>query len=184
MKRIAVVTKNVYLFQKIKLALSDRAQCILAEGGEGCDLCLVDLDSAAIVPSGAVSMSRTEACDLKIPFLISDLIAVTQRDKKASARLCIDKQQRAAILDGRRLKLTELEFKLISLLVSEARYFSKAEILRHVWGGDADDGIVNVYVHYLREKLEAGTEKIILSSRGNGYKINEKFLDSEGDLQC
>ena len=65
-----------------------------------------------------------------------------------------------------------------------AKDFSKAEILRHVWGGDADDGIVNVYVHYLREKLEAGTEKIILSSRGNGYKINEKFLDSEGDLQC
>ena len=40
----------------------------------------------------------------------------------------------------------------------------------------ADEKTVNVYIHYLREKLESGGEKIIISSRNMGYKIDSKYL--------
>ena len=49
-------------------------------------------------------------------------------------------------------------------------------------GDDADGGILNVYVHYLREKLEKRGEKIIISSRKSGYKIDEKYL--KGEVSC
>ena len=52
----------------------------------------------------------------------------------------------------------------------------REEILSTVWGGEADSGVINVYIHYLREKLEVCGEKIILSSRKCGYKIDEKYL--------
>ena len=42
---------------------------------------------------------------------------------------------------------------------------------------------MNVYIHYLREKLEADGEKIILSSRSHGYKIDEKYL-TEGECDA
>jgi DNA-binding response OmpR family regulator len=46
--------------------------------------------------------------------------------------------------------------------------------------------VLNVYVHYLREKLEDG-KKIIISSRKLGYKIDERYLtpdDRNGDKKC
>ena len=185
MKRIAVVTENVFLFRKIKLALLGRAECRMTDGsGVWHDLVLADLDTCANPPVGAVLMSRERECDLKIPFLISELLALTEGGGKKTARLLTDSIERAAVLDGKVLKLTELEFKLLSLLTSEMRYFTKAEILDFVWQGAKDEGIVNVYVHYLREKLEEGDEKIILSSRGKGYKINEKFLCEEDFKLC
>jgi len=52
---------------------------------------------------------------------------------------------------------------------------SREELLSRVWGNDTDPGVLNVYVHYLREKLERGGEKIILSSRKCGYRISEKY---------
>ena len=39
-----------------------------------------------------------------------------------------------------------------------------------------DGGVVNVYVHYLREKLEKNGERIIISTRNLGYKINERMV--------
>jgi DNA-binding response OmpR family regulator len=45
--------------------------------------------------------------------------------------------------------------------------------------GDKGEGLINVYVHYLREKLEVGGEKIINSSRKNGYAIDEKFIKED-----
>ena len=58
---------------------------------------------------------------------------------------------------------------------ANGEFVSREEILSQVWNGDADCGIINVYIHYLREKIEHG-EKIILSSRKQGYCIDEKYL--------
>ena len=81
---------------------------------------------------------------------------------------------------GRKIKLTELEYGLLSILMSKkGQSFGKEELLGRLWGEGVDLGVVNVYVHYLREKLEAGGEKVIISSRGAGYKINEKYLKED-----
>ena len=59
-------------------------------------------------------------------------------------------------------------------------YVSREELLSRIWQNKTDKGILNVYIHYLREKLEKGGERIIISSRNLGYKINEVFI-SEGE---
>ena len=58
---------------------------------------------------------------------------------------------------------------------AQGGFVSREEILREIWDNCADAGVINVYVHYLREKIEHG-EKIIISSRNNGYKIDEKYF--------
>ena len=87
------------------------------------------------------------------------------------------------MLRGEVIKLTEVEHALfLALMKRGGEFASREDILREVWGSEADEGIINVYVHYLREKLEKSGEKIIVSSRKLGYKIDGKYLG--GDKEC
>lgn len=118
-------------------------------------------------------MSRKQKADVTLPFKLGELKARLM-PKEAEALTLGD---RCAVLDGRTVRLTEVEFALLKAIYSrEGGYVGREELLREVWGGNADGGVINVYVHYLREKLEVGGERVILASRGEGYKINEKLL--------
>ena len=95
-------------------------------------------------------------------------------DKK---RLEVTPALRLVSLDGEKIALTELELKLLTAIMSgNGSFVSRERLLEVVWENKKDVGIVNVYVHYLREKLEKNGEKIILSSRGEGYKISERYV--------
>ena len=174
MKRVLVVTENAYLGQKIKLTLLDFAE-VLVMGNfvSGYDICLWDIDTVSSPVDEAITMSREGECDIRIPFSY-DLICriVTEEKKHEGIRLL----GRICELHGMKIKLTELEGKLLSLLLSaKGEFVSREEILHKIWGEGTDAGVINVYIHYLREKIERG-EKIIISSRNNGYKIDEKYL--------
>jgi DNA-binding response OmpR family regulator len=56
---------------------------------------------------------------------------------------------------------------------------SKAAILRHVWDDEGrDPNVVEVYVNYLRHKLErGGASRIIHTVRGRGYVLSEVASD-------
>ena len=54
-------------------------------------------------------------------------------------------------------------FDALSIIEAGGEAVSREEILERVWHGEADGGIVNVYIHYLREKLESGGERQQLS---------------------
>ena len=54
--------------------------------------------------------------------------------------------------------------------------------MRDVWGDECEGGVLNVYIHYLREKLETEGEKIIFSTRKMGYKIDKKYLVEREDV--
>ena len=85
-------------------------------------------------------------------------------------------KRRSVMLEGEEIRLTELEYSLFELIVNAGEdCVSREEILERVWGGEADAGIVNVYVHYLREKLERHGDKLIKSYRGRGYTLSEKY---------
>ncbi len=91
-------------------------------------------------------------------------------------RLSLSPDGKYAVLDGKAVKLTSHEYALLSLLICGGKsYTSREKIASEVWD-NAKDGLINIYIHYLREKLESGGEKIIISSRKLGYKINEKYL--------
>ena len=122
-----------------------------------------------------------EGCELPLPFTYGQLISVIEEKKDGSPALMIG--EGCAYLRGERIALTEVEFALFEELYRKGGEFvSKEQLLGKVWGEGTDGGVVNVYVHYLRQKLERG-ERIILNSRMNGYKIDERFLKGGKD-QC
>ena len=179
-KIISVFTNDIFLFQKIKLDAETEAETRLAEAEW--DLCLFDIDTVKLpVPNGAITMSRVGGADMKIPFLLGSVSALLHANGNEPI-LTLDANSKCARLRGEKIKFTEVEFSLLSVLYEKGGEFAtREEILKTVWGDGADSGIINVYIHYLREKLEAQGEKIIVSSRKCGYKIDEKYF-GEGEI--
>lgn len=177
-RTVGVYTENEYLLQKIKLELIGSAEVIdLTKNEKICELTLVDGENPRFENTDGLKMKR-EGGDIRIPFRIGELCELLTKEKTAYIELL--KSQRAVKIKSKAVKLTELEYALLELLMSErGGYVSRERILETVWEGRADRGIINVYVHYLREKIETEGEKIILSSRNFGYKINEKYLGGE-----
>ncbi len=77
--------------------------------------------------------------------------------------------------DGTLVPLTPREFALLELFLRHpGQVLTRAQILSHVWGYDADpsSNVVDVYVRYLREKLDRpGAPAFIETVRGVGYRV-------------
>jgi DNA-binding response OmpR family regulator len=77
----------------------------------------------------------------------------------------------------RAIELTAKEFELLHYLLSHARQvLTRDQILEQVWGYDfiGDSNIIEVYIRYLRLKLEAeGESRLIQTMRGVGYVLRE-----------
>lgn len=75
----------------------------------------------------------------------------------------------------RSIDLTALEFRLLEYFLRNERIvLSRSRVLEAVWGLDVDttSNVVDVYVRYLRQKLEAdGEARIIHTVRGVGYVL-------------
>ncbi|WP_431931046.1 response regulator transcription factor [Nonomuraea jabiensis] len=90
------------------------------------------------------------------------------------ADLVMDVEAREVTRAGTLIDLTPTEFDLLRLLMlNPRRVLSKAQILDHVWsydfGGQAH--VVELYVSYLRKKIDAGREPLIHTVRGVGYVL-------------
>ena len=170
MKKILVLVKDGALMQKIRLALFGRAEIYTDER---------DLQGVAdlAIRSGNGYLTVGEA-RLPLPMSLSVLLrAVEAECDKEVSRLSLDTEARCAFFGGEIIRLTDVELRLLSVLCrANGEFVSREKILSEVWGGDASGGIVNVYVHYLREKLEKGGVKLIVSSRTEGYKIEGRYL--------
>jgi len=79
--------------------------------------------------------------------------------------------------DGKEILLTAREFRLLEyLLLNKNRVVSRTAILENVWEVDFDLGtnIIDVYISYLRNKIEKGfSSKIIKTVVGMGYIIKD-----------
>lgn len=182
-KRAAVFTRDRMLYQKIRLELlpiCDTVMCESAAFIPACDVYFIDSDDGVFDGCEGYKMSRGEdtAVDIRLPFRLGSVRTILEIPTDDGLRLCRD--ERAAYLYGRRIPLTEVEYSLFSELYSRGgEYATRSELVARIWGEGADEGVLNVYVHYLREKLETAGEKIIIASRGLGYKIDKKFLREE-----
>jgi len=76
------------------------------------------------------------------------------------------------------LELTKKEFRLLEFFIkNEGRVMTKAEIAGNVWEVDFDTGtnVVEVYVNYLRNKLDKIHDKKLIQTKfGIGYIFNPK----------
>jgi two-component system OmpR family response regulator len=88
--------------------------------------------------------------------------------------LSVDEDAHEVHRGGDRIELTATEFELLRYLMrNPRRVLSKAQILDHVWdydfGGQAH--VVELYISYLRKKVDAGREPMIHTVRGAGYVL-------------
>jgi DNA-binding response OmpR family regulator len=87
--------------------------------------------------------------------------------------LVLDRTSRAVQRGGRSIELTLKEYSLLEyLLEHRGECVSRSGLLEHVWKmhPDVTTNVVDVYINYLRRKVEEGTEKkLIYTVRGNGY---------------
>jgi two-component system OmpR family response regulator len=88
--------------------------------------------------------------------------------------LTLDEDSHEVRRDGAAVELTATEFELLRFLMrNPRRVLSKAQILDRVWnydfGGQAN--VVELYISYLRKKIDAGREPMIHTLRGAGYVL-------------
>jgi two-component system response regulator MprA len=85
----------------------------------------------------------------------------------------LDPLTREVHVGERLLELTKTEFDLLEFFLRHPRQvLERAQILSNVWGYDfgGDDNVLEVYVGYLRKKMEAGGHaRLIQTVRGIGY---------------
>lgn len=91
--------------------------------------------------------------------------------------LSLNRRTREVFRGTRLVELTAKEFDLLEyLLIHPRQVITRDRILEEVWGYDfmGDSNIIEVYIRYLRLKLEANEEKrLIQTVRGVGYALRE-----------
>jgi len=91
------------------------------------------------------------------------------------ADLTLDMATRQAQRSGRLIELSTTEYELLTLLMRRAgQVVTREQIMERVWGYDfeGESNVLEVYVRYLRTKLEAGGEpRLIQTVRGAGYVL-------------
>jgi DNA-binding response OmpR family regulator len=121
------------------------------------------------------------------PFKIEELLARvrahlrrTQEDNPDQLQfndLTLNRRTRQVFRNGRAIDLTAKEFELLDYLMTNPRQvITRDQILEKVWGYDfmGDSNIIEVYIRYLRLKLEEQQEKrLIQTIRGVGYVLRD-----------
>ncbi|AKG23439.1 response regulator transcription factor [Calothrix sp. 336/3] len=121
------------------------------------------------------------------PFSLEELLARVRAHLRRTQEVDLDillfedlklnKRTREVHRGERLIELTAKEFDLLEyLLIHPRQVITRDRILEAVWGYDfmGDSNIIEVYIRYLRLKLEANGEKrLIQTVRGVGYVLKE-----------
>ena len=119
------------------------------------------------------------------PFAFQELVArvraLMRRRAEAEpallqvADLILDPARRVVSRGGEKIELTAKEFALLEYFMrNPGRVLTRTLMIEHVWSYDFDTmtNIVDVYVNYLRKKIDSGREpKLIHTVRGVGYVL-------------
>lgn len=120
------------------------------------------------------------------PFAFEEVIArvrallrrpVVLQNKLVVGDLEIDRARHTAKRAGKPIQLTQREYALLEYLMRNAGHpVSRTMVVEHVWnvGFEGLTNIVDVYINYLRAKIDHGYEKkLIHTARGFGYMLTE-----------
>jgi len=97
-------------------------------------------------------------------------------DRLSAGPITIDPARHEVLVNGKRVKLTSLEFKLLrTLMQRRGRVQERDRLLNEVWGYESviDTRTVDTHVRRLREKLGKAGE-VVETVRGFGYRVRDK----------
>jgi DNA-binding response OmpR family regulator len=118
----------------------------------------------------------------RFPVLLARVRALLRRGATAPIQcgpLVVDFGAKEVTVAGRPVYLSATERSLLEFLaMNVGRTVTKAEILERVWqDGDRATNVVEVYINYLRQKLERNlSHRLIYTVRGKGYRLNSKEI--------
>lgn len=94
------------------------------------------------------------------------------------ADLVIDRVAKTVSREGKDIKLTAMEFKLLEYMMrNKGIVLSRNQLLENVWDirFDMSTNVVDVYINYLRKKIDKPFgEKLIHTMKGLGYVIRSE----------
>lgn len=124
------------------------------------------------------------------PFSVEEMVLRLRALVKRSGRGVVDKSSQLVVGDlvldedshevtraGEHLYLTATEFSVLRVLMhNPRRVLTKSQILHHVWDYDFDgrSNVVELYISYLRKKVDADRPPMIHTVRGVGYVIKPR----------
>ncbi|WP_286033482.1 response regulator transcription factor [Fusobacterium necrogenes] len=125
------------------------------------------------------------------PFNIEELFArmrVALRNKKNYQEigklkyedLVLDITRKELVINEEKISLTKTEYRLLELFIlNKELIVSRERIITEIWGYDFDgeEKIVDVYLNFLRKKIETQEKKYIQNIRGFGYMLKLKRGD-------
>jgi DNA-binding response OmpR family regulator len=153
------------------------------------DVPIIMLTARDAVPDRVAGLEAGADDYLVKPFAFEELLARIrvqlrrrQRDDQPTqlryGALIMDTAAHETHISGRRVELTAKEYELLELFMRHPQQVLTREVIYdRVWGYDfgGESNIIEVYVRYLRQKLEVGSEpRLIHTVRGVGYILREE----------
>ena len=151
------------------------------------DVPILMLTAKSQVRDKVVGLQRGADDYLTKPFVFEELLArvgALLRRKRADKRtllqmadLQLDQLSHCVRRAGREISLTSKEYALLEYLLLNANHIvTRSMISEHVWNEEFDSftNVIDVYVNYLRDKIDRGFKKqLIHTRRGVGYILKE-----------
>lgn len=155
------------------------------------DVPIIMLTARDAVPDRVAGLEAGADDYLVKPFAFEELLARIRVQLRRRSRegqptvlrygpLMMDTAAHATAIGNRRVELTAKEYELLELFMHHPQQVLTREVIYdRVWGYDfgGESNIIEVYVRYLRQKLEAeGEPRLIHTVRGVGYilRIDER----------
>ena len=146
---------------------------------------VIVLTARAEVPDKVSALNAGANDYVTKPFAFEELLARIRAAMRTAEQpsaseivvrdLRLDLLSKVAWRDGRRIELSHREWTLLELFMRHPhQVLSRAQILSHVWEHSFDSGsnVVDVYVGYLRRKLNnPGLSPMLVTVRGAGYRF-------------
>lgn len=173
---------------------------LMLPGMNGLEICSAmrsaDIDTPVLMLTALGSTDnkveglRSGADDYLVkPFHFRELVARTEAllrraqkkstvvSKKSFAGIIMDDALRTVTRDGTSISFTAREYNLLAYFIENAgRVLSRSQLSSGVWGYEFDpsSNVVDVYVNYLRNKLEKGGKpRLIQTVTGFGYILKD-----------
>lgn len=178
----------IILDWRISRFLADDICCRLRSNNK--QVSIIVLDTGQQVSNRIAALDAGADDSISVPFIMSEFLArirvqlrkhqITQRSILSFEDLRLDTCTREVYRGDRYIHLTTKEFNFLEYLLAYPRQvLTRSQIIDRVWSYDftGDSNIIEVYVRYLRMKLEENhSKRLIHTVRSVGYVLRESSL--------